>query len=114
MKVLMATVVLFTALTAYSQTSTASMESQIRRELLQGHDRTLMMLPTERANEIRHGPLTYSGIFVELVKSDNRLQLINPMAPPQYGSSWDNVVFNPSAEPAGSGREGLKLFAINF
>ncbi|HVZ17524.1 MAG TPA: hypothetical protein VG897_10435 [Terriglobales bacterium] len=92
------------------------MESQIRRGLLQGRDRNLLTIQPERANEIRNGRISYDGIFVQLVKTDNPLQLINPAAPAEYGASWDNVVAKPNtpSEPEGSSHKGLNLFSIRF
>jgi len=113
---------LLAGFTAFSQSTTGSdaMDSQIRRGLLNGWDQNLITLQTEKANEIRHGNVIYDGIFVQFVKSDNKLQLINPAAPPEYGSGRDNLIEDPSPElgsgpeHGNSGHEGLKLFSIQF
>ncbi len=63
-----------------------------------------------KANEIMDENLTYSGIAVELYKTDNLLELFNPFAPPKYGSSQDNVLLDPDT---GKGR-AWKLFSIGF
>jgi hypothetical protein len=63
-----------------------------------------------KPNEIARGRFLYSGIAVELLKKRNPLQLINPIAPPEYGSPDDNIVRDP---PSGKVR-GFKLFAIRF
>ena|SRR5437763_1298162 len=64
----------------------------------------------EKPNEIKIGNFTYSGIFIEALKADNLLQLLNPLAPPEYGSPEDNLVLDPiTNRPL-----GLKLFAIEF
>lgn len=62
-----------------------------------------------KPNEIEVGSVVYSGIAVQVAKTSNPLQLINPLAPAKYGSADENVVhsFN------GTGT-GLKVFAINF
>jgi hypothetical protein len=122
MKKFLVLTVLLAGFTAYAQSTTESdpMESQIRRGLLDGRDQNLLTVKTEKPNEIRHGNVTYDGIFVQFLKSDNKLQLINPAAPPEYGSGWDNLVEDRSAELGGSpergnsGHEGLKLFSIGF
>jgi len=122
MKRFLAYAVLLIGLTAYSQstTGTDTMQSQIRRGLSEGRDRNLITLPTEKANEVRHGNVTYDGIFVQFLKSDNKLQLINPAAPAEYGSGRDNLVNDPSPElgssidHGNSGHQGLKLFSIGF
>lgn len=113
--------VLAAGLTGYPQSTTGSMESQIQRALQNRQNQNLMTMPTERPNEIRRGTVSYSGVIVQFIKSDNKLQLINPAAPPQYGSGLDNLVMDRSPEIMGAspaagngGRQGLKLFSIQF
>jgi hypothetical protein len=117
MQKFLAFAVLLVGLTAYAQSTTGgdSMESQIRRELQEGRGQNLITLPAEKPNEIRRGNVSYDGILVQFLKSDNKLQLINPAAPPEYGSGRDNLVED-SMHPilGSSGREGLKLFSIQF
>jgi hypothetical protein len=112
MKPFLAVVVLFTAITAYAQTATPgndAMESQIRRGLATRPEQSYFALQLEKANEIKRNGVTYNGILVELAKTDNPLQLINPAAPPEYGSSEDNVVRDANGE-----QRGLNLFSIHF
>ena len=105
----------FVTLTAYSQSSTETQEWQIRRQMLEGRNRNLLTIRTEPANEIRSGRFSYNGIFVQMSKTGNPLQLINPAAPPEYGSGWDNVVTNPLGEPpASSSRQGLEIVFDQF
>ncbi len=67
-------------------------------------------LKQSRPNEIIAGSVTYSGIAIEVKKTRNPLQLINPAAPLGYGPAEDNV-----ARDFISGRvSGLKLFSIQF
>ena len=63
-----------------------------------------------QANEIAWGRHTYSGIVVQVIKADRRLQLLNPLAPSRYGSGWDNLE---RFSPTGRGPM-LKLFSIDF
>lgn len=63
-----------------------------------------------KANEIAHGKFVYSGITVEAVKKRNPLQMINPLAPAEYGSPEDNIV----RDPINRRVTGLKIFAIRF
>ena len=63
-----------------------------------------------KPNEIVSGGLTYSGVLVEVVKTDNPLQLVNPFAPEQYGSAWDNSLHDLKTNTA----SGWKLFSIDF
>jgi hypothetical protein len=112
MKPFLAVVVLLTALAASAQTAAPEnngMESQIRRELATRANQTYFSVQPEKANEIRRNGKTYSGILVQFAKTDKPLELINPAAPPEYGSSEDNVV-----RGSDTGRQGLKLFSIGF
>jgi hypothetical protein len=75
-----------------------------------------------KPNEVVIGRTTYSGIAVQLLKTDNPLQLIDPFAPPKYGSPGDNVM--PDTFPAGAANGPpdsffgrvlrLKIFSIDF
>jgi hypothetical protein len=111
MKPFLAVVALFAVLGTYAQTTPVddSMETQIRQRMATRPDQSLLTLKQEKPNEIKGDRVTYSGILVELAKTDRPWELINPAAPPEYGSSEDNVVRDPQ-----SGREGLKLFSIQF
>ena len=54
--------------------------------------------------------VVYSGIGIQLIRAPNRLQLINPWAPKEYGPSDQNLTYDPvTKKPA-----GLKFFAISF
>ena len=117
MKKFLALAVLLAGFAAYSQSTTGSdaMTSQIRRELLDSRNKSLLTIPPAKPNEIRQGNVTYNGLFVQFLKSYNKLQLINPAAPPQYGSGRDNLIGDPLSPGLGSsGREGLKLFSVQF
>jgi hypothetical protein len=112
MKPFLTVVVSLTALAACAQTTapdSEAMESQIRRGFATRPDQTYFSVKSEKPNEIRRDHVSYSGILVQLAKTDKPLQLINPAAPPEYGSSEDNVVRDPH-----TGHEGLKLFSIGF
>ena len=63
-----------------------------------------------KPNEIVKDNVSFSGIAVQLVKTDNPLQLVNPLAPARYGSPEDNTLHDPI-----SGKiSGLKIFSIRF
>jgi hypothetical protein len=63
-----------------------------------------------KANEMMRGKVTYSGIAVQFLKTDNLLQLFNPFAPAKYGSAVDNTIEDP-----GTGKpRAWKLFSIQF
>jgi hypothetical protein len=63
-----------------------------------------------KPNEVVKRGVTYSGIAVQLLKTDNPLQLINPLAPPRYGSPEDNVL----RDSITGGVSGWKIFSIRF
>lgn len=88
-----------------------TLENQFVRQMMQQPaNRNLLGLQPEKPNEIKMGGLTYSGILVELSRTDNPLQLINPAAPAEYGSPEDNLARDPI-----TGRiSGLRLFSISF
>lgn len=65
---------------------------------------------TETVQQVRTDGVTVSGIAVAVVKADNKLQLLNPAAPDEYGSSENNVV----RDPINGKVTGLKLLAIEF
>ena len=63
-----------------------------------------------KPNEIVKGKITYSGIAVQLLTTDNPLQLVNPTAPAGYGSPEDNVI----RDPVKGTVSGWKIFSIRF
>ena len=83
---------------------------QLQAELTLRAEKNLAMVQSERRFEIKAGDLTYSGIAVAAVKADNKLQLINPLAPDKYGTVEDSVVRDLKTGAAA----GLKVFAIAF
>jgi hypothetical protein len=111
MKPFLAVAVLFTSLAAYAQLSPGNeaMESQIRQRMAMRPDQSYFSVEAEKPNEMKRNGISYSGILVQLVKTDKPLELINPAAPPEYGSSEDNLVRDPHTD-----RDGLKLFSIQF
>ena len=71
----------------------------------------LMLVHKEtRPNEVKLGKIELSGIVVEAATKPNPLQLVNPAAPPSYGSPEDNVM----RDPISGHVSGLKLFSIKF
>lgn len=99
----------FAIYTANSQpaTSEEALESQLITRLSKASS---LIAYDVKLNEIVRGPVTYSGIAVETLKTSNPLQLFNPAAPAKYGSSEDNVL-----RDSVSGRaSGWKFFSIGF
>lgn len=88
-----------------------SIESEVNREIWrqsQGQS-PLLFLRTPKANEINVNGRTYDGILVQMAKG-NPLELINPAAPPEFGSPVDNVTWSLTGQRV----TGLKLFSIQF
>ena len=58
---------------------------------------------------------TYTGIGVQLIQAEQPLQLLNPLAPKNYGTGEQNLILDMfrydmvTKQPV-----GLKLFSINF
>ena len=79
-----------------------------RADFLEGAPELSIQEP--KANEMTLGGYTYSGMVVQVIKATKRIDLLNPAAPVQYGSGFDNLeVF-----PAGVSGPALKLFSISF
>jgi hypothetical protein len=112
MKLPLAVLVLFAAFGVYSQSTSADdvMESQMMRYFNGRPAHDLFIAQSEKPNEVRRNGVSYSGILVQLAKTDRPLELINPAAPPEYGSSEDNTV----RDPIDGTVSGLKLFSIRF
>jgi hypothetical protein len=68
-----------------------------------------LVLKEPKPNEVSVGRHTYSGIVVQIIKTKNPLQLLNPGAPAEYGSAWDNL-----EQFTISGSGALKLFSFSF
>jgi hypothetical protein len=113
MKALLAAIAFLAVINVRSQAAPAgdSLENQFIQQMMeQPPQQGLLGLQPEKPNEIKLGRLVYSGILVQLTRTDDPLQLFNPAAPAEYGSPEDNIVRDPI-----TGRiSGLKLFSISF
>jgi len=63
-----------------------------------------------KPNEIKGKRTIWSGIAVQVFKTDHPLQLINPAAPARYGAAEDNV----ARDPITGKSSGLKVFSFTF
>ena len=63
-----------------------------------------------KPNQIVGERFTISGIAVQLIRAENPLQLINPVAPDEYFSGADNVTH----EPRTGIIDGLKILSFKF
>ncbi len=82
----------------------------LQLQLPSKHEESVFTLQEPKPNELLKGNVVFSGSAVEVVKTRKPLQLLNPLAPPQYGSPEDNV----ARDPINNRVYGLKLFAIHF
>ena len=96
------------ALSAWAETS--SKEESIETSVAKHAKDYPLTIEQKKHNEITAGNFTYSGIAIQVVKTDNLFQLFNPVAPERYGSGEDNVVLDPISNRA----SGLKVFSIQF
>ena len=72
---------------------------------------SFLVAKPKASNEFRtQSKRTLSGIAVQMFKTDNALQLINPFAPAKYGSADQNITRNPVTGRA----SGLKILSIGF
>jgi hypothetical protein len=84
-----------------------SLESQVSTRLSQVAS---LSLNEVKPNEIVKGNVVFSGITVDILKTDSLPQLFNPLAPEKYGSAEDNALLDLITERP----SGWKLFSIRF
>jgi hypothetical protein len=84
-----------------------SLESQVNTRLSQA---AALSLSEVKPNEIARGNVVFSGIAVDILKTDSLPQLFNPLAPDKYGSAEDNALLDLITERP----SGWKLFSIRF
>ena len=82
----------------------------ITKEAVRPAPESLLLMKLEKPNEIAGKRFSFSGILVELAKVDHPLQLLNPVAPTEYGIGEDNVVRDPITGKV----TGLKFLSIQF
>jgi hypothetical protein len=88
----------------------ASTNETLTAEILRAARSTPSLFNEPKPNEMTSGGITYEGIAVEIAHVDNPLQLLNPFAPAQYGSSELNLVRDPiTGRPS-----GLNFFSLRF
>ena len=58
-------------------------------------EKAQLLINKAAPNEIRGKKFKFRGALIQVIKSGNPLQLINPFAPAEYGSGYDNVVRDP-------------------
>ena len=113
MKLFLAAIALFTVVGVRAQyvpetPAEDAMQTSILQRTAPSRQESLT-LQQQPANEIQSNGRTYSGSIVELIKTRQPLEMINPAAPAKYGTAEDNTVMDFSGRGT-----GLKLFAIQF
>lgn len=73
-------------------------------------DASAFVIKTEQPNEIKGRKVVYSGVVVQTVKSKEPWQLINPLAPAEYGSGHQNL----DRDIITGEVTGFKFFSISF
>jgi hypothetical protein len=103
--------IVFTALSAGIVTAQSAQTNDAWQTETDRHaDEIVVTTKTEKINEVVDDGITYSGIAVAMVNADNELQLLNPVAPEEYGTAEDSVVRDPITGKV----SGLKIFSIRF
>lgn len=108
MKMLLAIIGGILAGTTVAQEAQAG--GQLQAEVNRQPQEHLEIEKPENYNEIKGDDVTLSGISVTAMKAENKLQLLNPVTPEEYGSPEDSVVRDPVTREV----SGLKLFSIEF
>jgi hypothetical protein len=106
MSILLCSLVIL-AIGASEVRSQDAMESQLSARLSKAAS---LSMSEVKPNEIVKGDVTYSGIFVDVWKTDSLPELLNPFAPEKYGSAEDNTLRDSITQKA----SGWKFFSIRF
>lgn len=118
MKSSFAMLALSATLTAYSQTAPSATANGNQNTLNFNQppaDYNSLYVTPRPPNQLSLDGVSCSGIVPLLLKNHNPLQLINPFAPPEYGSGFDNLVPGTVKLDSNTSRPtGLKLFSISF
>ena len=88
----------------------AATNDQLEAKTVRQAQDNLVKVEPAKQNRVEAGDISYSGIVVAAVIADNKLQLLNPVAPDEYGTVEDSVV----RDSATGAATGLKIFSIKF
>jgi len=109
MKTLMTLGLVFLAAGASAQAPGMDRNLNTRATRLE-REKVIVSPPENNKNKIAHRRVTYSGIVVQTLKADKPLQLLNPVAPEEYGNGETSV----TREPKTGRVNGLRIFSIEF
>jgi hypothetical protein len=99
-----------TAAPAKSALTSAAGRGGLQVDQMQAVRKRRALVQDEKPNEILTERVGFNGIAVQLVKTDNPIQMVNPVAPARYGTAEDNTLRNPI-----DGKIlGLNIFSIRF
>jgi len=85
-------------------------DAQLQAKTARRFQENLKVAKPKKCSRVEGRNVTYSGIAVAAVQAENKLQLLNPLAPEEYGNAEDSVVRDPIRHEA----SGLKIFSIDF
>ena len=109
------TLILLTVLTAGTLAAQPPAQSPkkadhtVKTDLPSGHESLIVVKP-ESANSIAGRKVVYSGVAVQIAKTKNPLQLLNPFAPPEYGSGHENL----DRDIITGKPTGFKIISVSF
>lgn len=73
-------------------------------------EKSSSLVRKEVPNQIIGKKFKFRGALIQIIKANNPLQLINPFAPAEYGSGYDNVVRHPIDGKA----TGISALSVEF
>jgi len=85
-------------------------DNELKAETVRRAEEDLVAPKTEKNNQVSGRKVIYSGVAVAAAKAENKLQLLSPWAPDEYGSAEDSVVRDPITRAV----SGIKIFSIKF
>lgn len=98
----------FAALGAYADDQTHNPSSVEAKSIITSKGQ--VPADDKKIEEVKVGKVTYSGIAVQLARTDNVLELFDPLAPVRYGTGEYNLV----RDPISGKSSGLKFLSISF
>jgi len=101
---------LLTLLAGALSVSAETTDNAVQAKTISKARESIVTLKPKSKTAVTKGKVEYGGLAVALVKADKKLQLLNPVAPSEYGTAESSVVIDPVTRSA----TGLKIFSIRF